>query len=338
MNVPISVIMPVYNGAHHLSEAIESILSQSFTQFEFIIINDGSTDHSASIINMFTDARIRFIDSEKNEGLVSSLNKGLKLATGAYIARMDQDDKALPLRLQRQYEYMQSHRDCVLLGTQVQVMYGTKKSKLYCTDGELRTSLLFGTSFAHPTVMMKASVLKDQNIVYDERFKHAEDYGMWTTLAAYGKLANLPDVFLEYRKHEQQYTKVFSEQMLHATRFIRNNYINSLGIAFNENDNDTFNTIAEKQLNMTDVSVFERIGSFLNQLPKLLQSSIIPQKAIQKVAYTQWKQLCGERQKNGYNSYMVFARHSVYGLLKDTKTHLWFWKAILHPKRKMQQA
>ncbi len=324
--------MPVYNAGRYLADAIESILAQSFEDFELIIINDGSTDESPLVIQSYLDQRIKFINHKFNSGLVAALNTGLQSATGKYIARMDQDDISFPGRLQMQYNYMEQHPDCVLLGTQVKVIGENKLSKMYTVSNELKASLLFGTSFAHPSVMMRASILKNKHIAYDEQFKHAEDYGLWTQLAMCGEIANLEEVCLEYRKHPSQYTKVFSDGMLKATRKIRSLYLDKLGAAVSIEEKQMLNEIAEKQIDYTNEEQINNIGYFLSHLPKKITNSEIHQKATKKIAYSHWKYICSERQKIGCNSYGIFLSNPLAKSLNDLKTHAWFLKETVKPK------
>ncbi len=328
----ISVILPIYKGAEWLSESIESILQQKFTSFELIIVNDASPDNSYDVINMYNDKRIKYIEHSENKGLVAALNTGLQYATGKYIARMDQDDISLPHRLQLQYDYMEQHQDCVLLGTQVKVMGENKNSKMYTGSNDLKASLLFGTSFAHPCVMMRASVLIQNHIQYSEQFKHAEDYGLWTQLALHGQLANLNEVCLEYRKHASQYTKVFSEGMLLATRLIRKSYLQNLGVVISDHEINLLHDIAEKNSNYNNKEYLSKLGFFLHYLSNHFTASLLQPASVKKIAYTHWKQICSERQKTGMNSYRLFLSSPLGKSFGDLKVHAWFLKEVLHFK------
>ena len=195
----ISVVMPAYNAEKYIGEAIESILNQTFKDFEFIIINDGSVDHTKEIIREYNDPRI-----------VLSLNKGLDAATGKYIARMDADDIALKNRFERQVEYLDEHKDIGVLGTGI-CTFGEKikeQKRVFTTNAEqLKAELLFNSCIAHPTVMIRKSVLQKYNLKYNTEFAGAEDYCLWWNIAKVSKIATLPDILLDYRIHESQITK-----------------------------------------------------------------------------------------------------------------------------------
>ncbi len=201
----ISVVMSVYNSEKYLSEAIESILNQTYTNFEFIIVNDGSTDSSFDIIQKYAknDERIVLI-SRENKGLPFSLNEGIKKARGKYIARMDADDISLPTRFEEQVKFMENEPNVGVCGSCIKIFANgcKKKWRVPITDDECKMSLLVGSCFAHPAVMIRKSVLEDNQIFYDENLYTAQDYALWISLSGLTKFANIPKVLLHYRKLE----------------------------------------------------------------------------------------------------------------------------------------
>lgn len=202
MRVPkITVLMPVYNGERYLHESIESILTQTFTDFEFLIINDGSTDRSIDIIQTYHDPRIKLISNDKNMKLIATLNKGLKLAQGKYIARMDCDDISLPTRLEKQFLFMERNTNIGVCGSWIQLLgIGEGHIEKYPTDSDdIQASLLFYCAIAHPTVMIRTEMLRKHNLEYDSKHLHAEDYGLWKRCSTLFPLANIPEVLLKYR-------------------------------------------------------------------------------------------------------------------------------------------
>lgn len=201
----ISVAMPVYNGESHLVEAIDSILSQKFTNFEFIIIDDGSTDNSLKILREYQQryARIRLIARE-NRNLATTLNDIIDLARGKWIARMDQDDIALPNRFERQVVWL-NQTGADICGTWVE-FFGTSDRRILkhpVSDSAIKTALFFGSVFAHPSVMMRATLAKQ--LRYSQEWEKCEDYDLWQRAAyANWKMTNLPEVLLRYRQHKNQ--------------------------------------------------------------------------------------------------------------------------------------
>ncbi len=214
MNPEVSVVMPVYNGERYLQESIESILKQTFTDFEFIIINDGSTDRSGEIIKSYHDQRIRLIENESNLGLTISLNKGLSSASGEYIARMDADDISLPERFAKQVDFLKTHPDIGVLGSGVQFIdhHGTPSSILqYPSEhGLLQWYLYFLNPIIHSTVMMRRKIVETVGGYNPERTDpHAEDYELWDGLSNVTRLWNLNEVLLYYRLHQHSYSNVY---------------------------------------------------------------------------------------------------------------------------------
>jgi hypothetical protein len=209
MTAPIvSVVMSVFNGERFLREAIESILDQSFTDFEFIVVDDGSTDDSVSILDSYQncDARVKVYHHEHG-GLIESLNQGCCLSQGKYIARMDADDIASKDRLTWQVDYTEAHPGIGVLGGAVEWIDAAGKSLRTCRypsgDGQIKTHLLHGCALWHPTVLLRREVFVwaggYRKVVVD-----AEDYDLWLRIADRFQLENLEAVVLKYRIHPQQ--------------------------------------------------------------------------------------------------------------------------------------
>ncbi len=199
----ISVILPVYNAELYIEEAVNSILSQTFTDFELIIIDDGSTDGSSDLLSKLAalDARIRLIARE-NKGLIATLNEAISLANSDYIARMDADDIALPTRLAKQFEFLQANPNVAVLGTcyryiDVQGNVGAKRNTFTSHD-DISASFYFCNPIAHPSVMVNYRLL-GSDYCYLEQYKTIEDLELWSRLSSKYQLANLAEVLLHYR-------------------------------------------------------------------------------------------------------------------------------------------
>ena len=208
----ISVIMPVYNCEHYVQEAVESILNQSYSNFELLIIDDASNDATVSIIKSFTDTRINLIEKPKNTGYTNSLNYCCTIAKGKYIARMDGDDISLPKRFEKQITYLESHPEVVVCGTTYQIIGNPKQITLPLTNDEIKIRLLWGNCIAHPSVMIRKEVLDHFIQPYDTLKEPAEDYDLWVRLLAFEKLSNLPEVLLMYRTYSNQVSKKREEE------------------------------------------------------------------------------------------------------------------------------
>lgn len=202
-NPMISVVLPVYNAQNTIKESIDSIITQSYTNWEMILINDGSSDSTMDIVKSYKDERIKVYNNEGNKGLIYTLNRGVELATGKYIARMDSDDIALPLRFEKQIEYMESNPKCIICGTFARTFSNDNKKsrilKFEVSNTKIKHSLICACCFAHPTVMIRTSVFQNTSIRYDENYPYAEDHKLWIDLMHLGEYHNIPEVLLRYR-------------------------------------------------------------------------------------------------------------------------------------------
>ena len=229
----VSVLMPVYNGAAYLSEAIQSILAQTFTDFEFLIIDDGSSDNSYNVAASFSDARIRLIRNSKNLGLVASLNRGLELACGEYIARMDADDISLPERLSLQVAFMDMHPDVGICGSWLQAfsskMCSEWRSPL--SHNEIHARLLFQSALFHPTVLIRTSLINAHHLRYRSDFPHAEDYELLSRSQPYCRYANIGEVLLRYRLHFNSIGSLHSDAKEYSADRIRLRWLQCIGLS-----------------------------------------------------------------------------------------------------------
>ncbi len=196
--------MSVYNDEKYLKEAIGGILNQTFKDFEFIIINDGSTDKSSRILDKYAkkDKRIKVIH-QKNIGLTKSLNKALKLAKGEYVARMDSDDNSLPERLGKQIKFLDKHPKIVLAGTFAKVINEKgeiiKEHKPPVSHQAIKRRMFFAGQICHPSFMFRKKIIQEIN-GYDENFKYAQDYDLLFRLIKKHQLANIPEFLLLWRE------------------------------------------------------------------------------------------------------------------------------------------
>lgn len=200
----VSVIMPVYNTEEsYLREAIESILHQTYGDFEFLIIDDGSINNAAEVIHSYKDERIKYIKNEKNMGLIKTLNKGLELIEGEYIARTDSDDIALAERFEKQVKFLDENPNVSILCSQFQWFPKNRVIAPPITDKEIKENLLLSTNvIGHSTVMIRADLIKKFNLRYDEEFKYCEDYRLWLSVIDKTDFAGIPEILVKYRVHE----------------------------------------------------------------------------------------------------------------------------------------
>lgn len=244
MSPKISVIMPVYNAENTLRRSIESILSQSFADFEFIIINEFKTnDRSVDIILNYLrlDDRIKFIQkTNEKQGVAVSLNIGLRSAKGQYIARMDADDDSYPERFEKQVRYLDAHPEVILCGTNYRVIFPDKivSSNKIIGSEEIKVRLLFSNVIAHPTVMFRREEFIDNQLFYDEKIL-AEDYDLWIKIVKRSKICNLRECLLDYYYGSgSNITEVLSTPLKKdVLKIIKSNLSDTLGIKIANYDN-----------------------------------------------------------------------------------------------------
>lgn len=199
-----TVLIPAYNCGKFISDAINSVLKQSYSDYEILVIDDGSTDNTENVIKSIASDKIIYLKNDENSGIVKTLNKGIELARGKYIARMDADDIMLGNRLQLQIDFLEQNPDYGMVGGWYQIMDENGKFKKAInlpTDYELlKIGLFFFNQFAHPTVTMRSSLLK--KLKYKQEFIYCEDFDLWTRFSKITKTANLPYYFLSYRWYD----------------------------------------------------------------------------------------------------------------------------------------
>ncbi len=228
--------MPVYNCELYIQEAVESILAQTYTDFELLLIDDASKDKTVEIIKSFNDNRINLIQKPKNLGYTDSLNYGFSVAEGEYIARMDGDDFSLPTRFEKQVAYLDKHPDVVLCGANYSIIGTDIVNKLPENNDEIQIQFIRNNSIAHPVVMLRNSVLKANGIVYDVTKEPAEDFDLWVRLLNYGKLHNIQEVLLNYRVHQKQVSNLQSKKQRNISIDTKLNVFKNLSINWNQEE------------------------------------------------------------------------------------------------------
>ncbi|WP_165602638.1 glycosyltransferase family 2 protein [Candidatus Terasakiella magnetica] len=223
--------MAVYNDERFIQESIDSVLSQTLQDFEFIIVNDASTDKSAEIIknNGIKDSRIFLIENAENLGLAASLNKGLDKAQGKYIARMDGDDICEPYRFEQQLRFFEKDHTLVLVGSNVRQInqegYKMMQTSLPLTDSAIRSHCILLNPFAHPSVMMSAHPFQENGLRYNEEFDTTQDWELWGRLLEYGKGLNIAEPLVRQRFHSHSISAVKQDRQLQNTLKIQESYI-----------------------------------------------------------------------------------------------------------------
>jgi glycosyltransferase involved in cell wall biosynthesis len=295
-NIPkISVILPVYNAEKYIKESIESILKQSFGDFELILINDGSNDDSEKEILSFEDSRIRYYLNETNLGLIKTLNKGIAQARGKYVARMDADDICAPNRFEKQFNYLEQHYDVVICGSWAKIIdeFGvvTGRIKRIDTNALIRANMLFTTPFVHPTVMIRKEVLEKNQ--YNEDAKHCEDLELWVRLSKEPtyKFHNLPEFLLNYRIHSSNVSVINTDYQTEKRQQLIRPYIEKLmGQVTNDELKTHFLTFSPDAVSKSEQG---KINAWLVALAKKNNSShVFEKKSFNALLLSRWFITC----------------------------------------------
>jgi glycosyltransferase involved in cell wall biosynthesis len=271
----VSVMMTVYNSAQFLGAAIDSILSQTYPHFEFLIVDDGSTDNSASIVKSYQDSRIVFMENPGNRGIVYSRNRILTAAKGKYIAVLDSDDIALPNRLEKQVEFLENNTEYGMCGSYFRVI-NHRGQRMYnvkfpVTDKELKTYLWFGNSFCHSTVLMNTEIARQS--MYPESFPLGEDYALWQYFAQVSRIYNLPVYTTLYRVHGHNVSTRKYAEMFEKIKIINGNNLTHFGFPYTEADLDIYSHfIFYDYRYFKDKQQFMQLKSLLQRIIKHLKA------------------------------------------------------------------
>ncbi|MBU1567476.1 MAG: glycosyltransferase [Proteobacteria bacterium] len=228
----ISILMPVYNACQYLSEAIESILNQTYRNFEFIIIDDASKDNSLDILKSYEDPRIVLVENKMNMGVAWTLNRGVSLARGCYIARMDADDISVPKRLERQIRFMESHPEIGIAGGWVK-HFGNGLSSIArvpIDPQEVHAYMHFENPLWHMSVIMRKDLLEKFHLQYDSSFSRSEDYDLWTRAIQHFPMANIGEVLVWVREHGGSATRANWGEVTDQTEIIQCRLLERAGL------------------------------------------------------------------------------------------------------------
>lgn len=309
----VSVLMAVYNAERYLAAALESILGQTFTDFEFIVVDDGSNDESARILAKYgaADRRLRIIPNEANSGLAYSLNKGIDFARGAYIARMDADDISLPTRLAAQVAFLDAHPDCCLCGGALMTFSTEGAGVLWqppLAHDDILSSMIFESVIYHPTVMMRGETLNRYGLRYAENFRVAQDYELWIRLAEVGKLANLPEVLLHYRLHVGSASSHHGQEQIKAANHVRRRLLADLGIEAADDEAKLHQDLAHWRVE-DNLATLDNIHLWLSRLRRANELfRRFPDQAFNQVLSRRWYFFCEALAHHGLSSYRYWRR------------------------------
>ena len=243
----ISVVMSVYNDEQYLRQSLDSIFAQTIQDFELIIIDDASSDRTVEIIKEYCDERICLYQNEINQGLTKNLNRGISMARGVYIARMDGDDICRPNRFERQIQWLDIHPELMLISCRTH-MFGEDDliSWIYGTSKQLQAMMLIRPVLAHPGFMMRRELVEKEGFYYDESYRSAQDYNFAVRVAQRFGIGIVPEILLDYRVHRKQVSsRLGNEQSANADR-VRKLQLDCLGIGLDKRQEQVYYAWAQE--------------------------------------------------------------------------------------------
>lgn len=306
--------MPVYNAANYVEEAAASILQQTFRDFEFIIVDDGSTDGSAELLELIQrrDGRVK-VYHQGNSGIVDALNKGCDLACGTYVVRMDSDDISLPERIAWQVSFLEDNPDVGVCGTWIQ-LFGDIAGDIWKTpidNDSIHCRLLFDSPFNHPTVAMRRGFMEEFSLRYRHGFDHTEDYDLWERFSHHTQLANLPKVSLLYRTHANQVTKTHNDEKILSAGKIRHRQFIALGIIPTQRQLAVHESICYSTFLPTEEAL-EEIEEWLCTLTDAnTQKLLYNKRMLQQNLGDRWFNICTSATRNGLWTWKKFYSSSL---------------------------
>lgn len=334
----VTVLMPVYNGEAFLHKAIDSILKQTFSDFEFLIIDDGSCDRSREIVRSYHDSRIHLVENGNNLGLEKSLNRGIHLAKGEYIVRMDADDISLPRRIQTQVAFMDAAPRVAACGSWVKTLGEPQVLWKYpLTHDEICCWLLFCSALAHPSAIIRKAVFNEDHILYNVQgdYKRAEDYDLWTRISRKRELANIGEVLLRYRLHENNAgAKHRSKTIISADR-IRKDQLNKLTTDFSEEEFALHSRISRCKFESTEEFVLTSVKWLIKLMEKNMDTSCYPTVTFNRLLSDRWWRICSNATGLGLKTWSVFwasplSKHTVLSQKQKTRFFLKCFFKIKH--------
>ena len=261
--------MPVYNGRAYVAQAAAKHAGlRPARNFELLVIDDGSTDDTRQVVEGFRDPRVLISENPQNLGLVATLNKGLSLSRGDFIARMDADDISEPDRLAKQVKYLIDHPEVDAIGGAIQYFGNFRRANtvVFPTEHEdIRVALLFYCPLAHPTVMFRRTLIDRHLLRYSDEFRHAEDYHLWSNLLQHARAANLTDLLLRYRLHPKQVRSRHADPQLEVAARVRKLLLTRGGVDWTDGDIELHESIVSGRFGH-NATYINRVGSWFNKL------------------------------------------------------------------------
>lgn len=327
----VSVITAVYNAGAYIEATVRSILGQSFGDFEYILVDDGSKDNSVDVIQQFSDPRIYLLLNDTNRGVIYSRNHAISVCNGQYIALTDADDVSLPERLAEQVKFLDAHPEIALVGTWQHFIGGngrrlsTKRRERHYSPEQCRAALLFRNFFGNSTLMFRREAIP--NPAYSPTIPFSEDYNFILRISERNKVALLPRAMVLYRVHDGNYSRQFQGPYYDWARNLKGNLLRRLGLEATEQQLDLHLDLEAEAITPTPASLEETHGWLETVLTANERCRIYDSGALKMVAANEWFESCQRASSLGYGTWRRFrnsalASCSQYGWAAQSKLFL----------------
>lgn len=288
MSSPVTVLMPNFNNGQFLIEAIDSILTQSFSDFTLLIVDDGSSDNSVELIKAYSDSRIQLVQKPKNSGIVDALNVGLDIIQSRYMVRMDGDDISDPNRLELLFNFMEQNPDVGICSSHLERFGDVSSVDHYeLNEDRIKAKLIYATSLAHAGSIMRMSVLNENNIRYRANHPYMEDYDLFFRLKNVTKMVTMDKLLYKYRilKHNSTVANIDS-LLSRYHNFYRENVFPELQL---ESSEENLRLHAELLLWPERTFPFKRYQNWIDKiLSQNIKLNVYPQKALEQELLEKW--------------------------------------------------
>lgn len=318
----VSVILPVHNNEQYVRGAIQSILDQTYKNFELLILISATTNQESSdIVNSFSDKRIKLIRRGLDENLPKALNHGIQEAKGEYVARMDADDISIPHRLEEQVRFMNANPLIGISGSWYKTI-GSKQSythKGFTDPEDIRANLIFNTSIAHPSVMLRKSFFEKFDLRYDPSLSYCEDYDLWARSSAYFPIANLNKVLLLYQIHEKSASHIHKKEIENIASHVRLGFLQKLGFKPSIEEMRIHNSLYPTEKENADVFLKKEEDWLKKIIRANEQANIYKNESLSKIVYVRWRTICGTNAKEGLAVWKKFVQSSLFKIEKQNR-------------------
>ncbi len=305
----VSVCIPVYNREKFIKNAIESVLQQTYQNFEIIVVDDGSTDSSISIVESFSDQRIKLFRNEINKGVVFTRNKYLKEASGDYIAILDSDDVWLPTKLEKQIIFFNENHEYGICGSWALRKYSTGKEEVWkypTTDEKIRVRLLWGSSIVHSSMIIKNKILDNYSISYSKNFDSVEDYDIIRQVIKHSKAYNIGEALIIYNIHGNQITEEDNEEQVLKSVIVGENYLKDLNINFSEEERKAYKQVYMYKFNLNISQLHALKGLFKKILDTVENQPKLNLKEFKDDLSERWFLACYFSSHHGISTMQIF--------------------------------